>query len=184
MERSNRYRFSWKILPLVLFIFLALVFFKLLSQDNYDPNYLPSALVGQPVPEFRLPFLLKEGIYNKNQLPKEPFLLNIWASWCFTCRVEHPLLNDLAQEGIVIVGLNYKDEKDAALAWIKARGNPYQSIIFDESGSLGLDLGVTGAPETYLVDSKGIIRFKQIGEVTRKDWDQIIKPLLDELDQS
>ena len=144
--------------PLALFVVLSVFLFKGLDRD---PSELPSALVGEPFPEFFLPQLLAsysdsqqdpQPMLSKEDLIGEVVLVNVWATWCFACRIEHPMLNDLAKQGVKIVGLNYKDQRSEALKWLEERGNPYLFNIFDAEGSLGFDLGVYGAPETYLVD--------------------------------
>ncbi len=106
-----------------------------------------------------------------------PALVNVWATWCPSCKVEHPYLNQLAQQGVVIHGVNYKDDNAAALKWLAEFHNPYQLDIRDEQGSLGLDLGVYGAPETFLIDAKGIIRYKHVGVVDATVWREQLAPL-------
>lgn len=165
-------------LPLIVFVVLALVFWKVLKQEGYDPQYLPSALINKPVPNFQL-----ESLPNAEQMLDAkalaigvPQLVNVWATWCISCRVEHPYLNQLAQQGVSIVGINYKDERNKALQWLNNLGNPYSANIFDVEGKLGLDLGVYGAPETYLVDGQGIIRLKHVGVVDEDVWKNILEP--------
>ena len=102
-------------------------------------------------------------------------MLNVWASWCITCRVEHHFLNELKQQGVRIVGMDYKDERVKALKWIAELGNPYEINMFDQDGHVGLDLGVYGAPETYFVDAKGIIRYKQVGDINADNWKNELK---------
>ena len=108
-------------------------------------------------------------------------LVNVWATWCFACRVEHPWLNSLAKEGVVIVGLNYKDHRKLAQDWLQERGDPYQFSIFDPRGVLGIDLGVYGAPETYLVDAEGIIRHRRVGVVDERVWNEEFRDLYQQL---
>lgn len=165
--------------PLLLFLALIGVFVYSLTKDGYNPRDLPSALLDKPMPEFHLPALKDaQKIVNKAQLVNgEPFLLNVWATWCVSCRVEHPHLNQLSQQGVRVLGLNYKDEQDKALQWLARLGDPYQQVIFDEDGKLGLDLGVYGAPETYLVDGQGIIRYKHVGVVDLTVWREVIEPI-------
>ena len=156
------------IFPLVLFITITIFLYKGLEND---PSHLPSALIGKNLPQFELETLLdREQITDKDILLDEPFLLNVWATWCYACRLEHAMLNELATEGIIIVGLNYKDDRNHANDWLNQRGNPYLFSIFDSNGSLGFDLGVYGAPETYLVDRNGIIRHKRVGIVDERIW--------------
>ena len=106
-----------------------------------------------------------------------PSLVNVWATWCVSCRVEHPYLDTLAQAGIPIYGINYKDEDAAALRWLQELGNPYVATIADREGSLGLDMGVYGAPETYLLDAGGVIRYRHVGVVDEQVWREVLQPL-------
>jgi len=157
-------------IPLSLFAALTLVL--LLGLDK-DPTELPSALVGEPFPEFTLPSLQDPDLaLSKQDFAGDVVLVNVWATWCFACRIEHPSLNALAEQGVKIVGLNYKDQRDAAKLWLLERGNPYGFNIFDNQGSLGIDLGVYGAPETYLVDAQGIIRHRRVGVVDKRIWEE------------
>jgi cytochrome c biogenesis protein CcmG/thiol:disulfide interchange protein DsbE len=165
--------------PLALFIGLSLVL--LLGLDK-DPTELPSALVGEPFPAFNLPSLEDEqGTLTEQDLKGDVLLVNVWATWCFACRIEHPMLNELSQQGVKIVGLNYKDQRAGAKAWLVERGNPYQFNIFDAQGSLGIDLGVYGAPETYLVDAEGIIRHRRVGVVDERVWNAEFRALYKQL---
>ena len=143
-----------------------------------DPNEQPSALIGQPVPEFQLTDLNTGQPLSREQLPQQPFLLNVWASWCITCQVEHPYLTQLSQQ-MPVVGLNYKDTEIAARNWLQKLGDPYAVQIFDPTGRLGLDLGVAGAPETFLVDGLGVIQARIQGEVNQRVFERQIQPLLE-----
>lgn len=160
-----------------LFIFIIMGAFLFLGLSN-DPNHLPSALVGKPVPEFTLPVLAADGetISQKDLLGK-PFLLNVWATWCPTCINEHPYLMKLAEQGVPIVGLNYKDEDDKAIAWLTRLGDPYVLNIVDADGRLGLYLGVYGAPETFVVDKDGIIRYRHAGDLNERVWQGKLAPV-------
>ena len=162
-------------LPLAVFAVLVGFFFKGLT---LDPNEQPSALIGQPVPEFQLTDLNTGQPLSREQLPQQPFLLNVWASWCITCQVEHPYLTQLSQQ-MPVVGLNYKDTETAARNWLQKLGDPYAVQIFDPTGSLGLDLGVAGAPETFLVDGSGVIHARIQGEVNQRVFERQIQPLLE-----
>lgn len=166
-------------LPLVIFAVMVGFFFRGLS---LDPNAQPSALIGKPVPPFQLTELYSGQPLTVDGLPKTPFLLNVWASWCITCQVEHPYLTALS-ETLPIVGLNYKDTQQAATNWLKKLGDPYVAHIFDPDGRMGLDLGVAGAPETFLVDGNGVIRLRIQGEVNQRVFDAEIRPVLQELGQ-
>lgn len=148
---------------------------------SLDPKELPSALIDKPFPEFSLPSLKGQGALSSVNLAGEVSLLNVWATWCVACRIEHPYLQTLADDGIVIFGLNYKDEDSEALRWLSNLGNPYRFNIADRDGTLGLDLGVYGAPETYLLDERGVIRYRHVGVVDERVWLSVLKPLYEEL---
>ena len=157
-------------LPLVALVGLCIVFFQSLG---FSPrNVLPSAMLAKPLPEFSLPEL-SSGIQATHlDMPKEAFLLNVWATWCFPCREEHPVLMSIAESGINIVGLNYKDEDAKAVTWLNTIGDPYQLNLVDRTGDYGVELGVYGVPATYIVDQNGVIRYKHIGPITDEDWEQ------------
>ena len=145
-----------------------------------DPRHVPSPLIGKPLPDFSLPKLMRvDTMLSANDLRGRPILLNVWASWCSSCRVEHPLLVELARAGTAeIVGLNYKDTREEAHAWLSDHGNPYSQSIFDAAGDLGLDLGVYGVPETFVIDQHGIIRHKHIGPLTEAALNESVLPAL------
>lgn len=166
-------------IPIVLFLALALLFWRGLS---LNPNDMPSALLNKPVPKFSLPRLENTAeTRSENILQGHVSLLNVWATWCETCREEHAFLNQLKNQNIHIIGVDYKDNTADAQRWIAQLGNPYDDIIVDEEGRLGLDLGVFGAPETYVVDKQGVIRYKHIGDLNQKVWSETIKPIIDKL---
>ncbi len=167
-------------LPLLIFALLAALLFGRLGED---PEYLPSALIDKAMPEFALPELYEPTrIVTRDDLLGEPGLLNVWASWCFACRVEHPFLTKIAREyGVPLYGLNYKNETDEAQNWLQEFGNPYRLHIVDRSGRLGIDLGVAGAPETFVFDHLGRIRHRHIGIVDEKVWAETLEPLLQQL---
>jgi len=171
------------IVPLAIFIVLVVV---LAVGLKLDPRYVPSPLIDKPAPEFTLTRLADPAAQVARQdLLGRPLLLNVWASWCSACRIEHPLLVELARrEQVEIIGLNYKDTREDAAAWLKAHGDPYRDSIFDPEGKLGLDLGVYGVPETFVIDAAGVIRYKQVGPLTPEVWQQEIKPLLARLAQA
>ncbi|XOZ33923.1 DsbE family thiol:disulfide interchange protein [Halomonadaceae bacterium KBTZ08] len=165
----------WLFLPLVLALTLGVVLYWGLGED---PSELESALLGNEVPAFELPMLRDaEASAGPGILKGKVQLLNVWATWCAACRVEHSQLKRLAEQGVPIVGLNYKDERGAALEWLKERGDPYTRVIYDAEGSLGFDLGVYGAPETYLIDADGIVRHRHVGVVDQDVWESEIEPL-------
>ncbi|BDX19407.1 MAG: DsbE family thiol:disulfide interchange protein [Pseudomonadales bacterium] len=161
------------IVPLLLFLVLAGFFLQSLmtKEEGVTELELPSPLLNKPFPTFDLPSVI-DGEPRITQADlKGPALVNIWATWCVACRVEHPVLNRLAAEGVVIYGVNYKDTNADAIKWLKDFHNPYQLNISDADGRLGLDLGVYGAPETYLIDANGVIRHKFIGVIDDRVWD-------------
>ena len=165
----------YKWIPLIIAIGLALVLYTAIGKD---PTKLETARLNDPIPEFQLPALENEGrLITQEDLKGQVFLLNVWATWCPSCRSEHGYLVELAKKGIPIIGLNYKDERTASIDWLTRLGNPYQFNIFDPQGKLGFDLGVYGAPETYLIDKKGFVRFRQVGVVDDRTWNQVLEPL-------
>ena len=155
------------VLPLLIFLGVALFLYRGLY---LDPAELPSALIDKPFPEFSLREVQSDKVLTRADLLGKPALVNVWATWCVACRVEHPVLNKLAGQGVRIYGVNYKDVNADALKWLKDFHDPYQLNIRDEDGSLGLNLGVYGAPETFLIDSKGIIRHKYVGVIDETVW--------------
>ncbi len=167
-------------LPLILFLLLATVFLVLQGRQasgDYDPSALPSALIGRTLPDFQLATLRSDETIGVADLPAGPYLLNVWATWCVACKAEHPYLNRLSEMGIRIVGLNYKDDREDAIRWLQRLGDPYQLNIFDVEGSLGLNLGVYGAPETYVIDEAGVVRYRQVGVLNERVWRKHIQPL-------
>lgn len=165
-------------IPLIIVALLIPLFLPLLLDKNRDSKILPSVLVGRTMPQFSLPDLHNdEKLYTREDILGEPFLLNVWATWCPSCRYEHPYLVKLKNEGINIYGLDYQDDKDRAKAWVRDLGNPYKLNFFDPDGQLVLDLGVYGAPETYLVNAEGFILYRHVGVVNEKVWQEIFKPL-------
>jgi cytochrome c biogenesis protein CcmG/thiol:disulfide interchange protein DsbE len=163
-------------------IFAALVAFLWVGLSR-DPREVPSPLIGKPAPEFQLSKLHAPGeTLATADLKGTVWLLNVWASWCVSCRVEHPLLVHLAQENIVpVYGLDYKDKPDDGRAWLAQHGNPYTASIVDRDGRVGIDYGVYGVPETFVIDKTGIIRYKQIGPLTDEALQSEILPLVRQL---
>ena len=149
-----------RFIPLAAFALLALLLFKGLS---IDPTALPAARLGQPFPDFSQPELLTEEVIGASALQPRPALVNVWATWCYSCRVEHPYLLALAAQGVPIYGLNYKDESEKARQWLSELGDPYRLNITDRDGTVGLDLGVYGAPETYVLGPGGVILHRHVG---------------------
>ncbi|MCY4655943.1 MAG: DsbE family thiol:disulfide interchange protein [Gammaproteobacteria bacterium] len=156
-------------IPAIFLVALAIVFFK--SFDFGPRDVLPSALVGKPFPEFSYSELHNGQQLTRSDLIGEPRLVNVWASWCVACGVEHPILLEIATSGVSIVGLNYKDEPDTARQWLLERGNPYDFNIVDREGLLGIELGVTGAPETFVLDEHGTIVDKHVGLISEATWE-------------
>lgn len=168
-----------QMIPLV--IFSALVAFLAIGL-TLDPKDVPSPLIGKPAANFSLQKLYSDDVFSPNELKGEPWILNIWASWCVSCRQEHTLLVDLAKEHpITIVGLNYKDTPEEAQSWLKELGNPYQVTVQDPNGLAGIDWGVYGVPETFVMDKEGIIRYKFTGPLTKQRINETLLPLLSEL---
>lgn len=163
-------------LPLAVFSVLALLFWRGLG---LDPSAMPSALIDKPVPAFYLPSLENtDQLLNQSIFKDNVSLLNVWATWCPTCHAEHAYLVTLAEQGVNIIGVNYKDDVAAAQKWLVELHNPYVATILDADGRFGLDLGVFGAPETYVVDQQGIIRYKHIGAVDEKVWLEKLQPIM------
>ena len=172
------------LIPLALFLILAAF---LAVGLNRDPHEVPSPLVGKPAPMFVLPRLDAEpgaqaATFGPKDMAGKVWLLNVWASWCVSCRQEHPVLVDFAKSGVApLIGLDYKDQRAEAKGWLAQFGNPYTLSVVDADGRVGIDYGVYGVPETYVIDKAGTIRFKQIGPVTREVLQAKILPLIKEL---
>lgn len=168
------------LIPLVLFI--VLVVFLAIGL-NRDPHEVPSPLIGKPAPHFELPQLADPSKnFSPESMKGQTWILNVWASWCVACREEHPVLVELGKLNVApIVGLDYKDKRDDALAMLARQGNPYVLSVSDANGRVGIDYGVYGVPETYVIDKEGIIRFKHIGPITMNLLNQKMIPLLGQL---
>ncbi|OLS63470.1 DsbE family thiol:disulfide interchange protein [Pseudomonas putida] len=162
------------VLPLAVFLLVAVFLYRGLF---LDPAELPSAMIGKPFPAFSLANVQGDRTLTEADLKGKPALVNVWATWCISCKVEHPVLNKLAQQGVTIYGVNYKDENASALKWLAEFHNPYQMDIRDEQGTLGLDLGVYGAPETFFIDAKGVIRDKYVGVIDETVWREKLAPV-------
>jgi cytochrome c biogenesis protein CcmG, thiol:disulfide interchange protein DsbE len=168
------------LVPLVIF---AAVLAILGVGLTLDPREVPSPLINKPAPAFNLPQLAQpdKTISQKDMLGKV-WMLNVWASWCVSCREEHSTILELSRSGVVpVLGLNYKDERADGLAWLARLGNPYQISAYDRDGRIGIDYGVYGVPETYVIDKAGVIRYKRIGAVTPEVVRDKILPLVKEL---
>ena len=169
-------RYLWGLIPLAVFAALALLLNDGLGRDT---ETLPSALVGRPVPDFDLPALASaQDSYDQSLFNGRWSLLNVWATWCPTCYVEHPYFIQLARAGVAIVGLNYKDDDDKARNYLAELGNPYTEVLVDKRGTLALDLGVYGAPETFLINPEGEIVLRHAGEVNARVWEEKFMPLM------
>ena len=168
------------LLPLSLFIVLA----GFLAYGlKLNPREVPSPLIGKPAPDFRVPQLhMADKSISPADMKGKVWLLNVWASWCVSCRQEHPLLVDLSRKNIVpIIGLNYKDQREAGLSWLREHGDPYVLSAFDFDGKIGIDFGVYGVPETFLIDKDGVIRYKHIGPLDPVSLETKLLPKIKEL---
>ena len=167
-------------IPLVVFAVLVGFLFVGLG---LNPREVPSPLVGKPAPPIALAQLhAPEKRFTLTDMKGRVWLLNVWASWCVSCRDEHPFLMELAKQGSVpIVGLNYKDKRDDAVKWLAQFGNPYRLSIVDADGRTGIDFGVYGVPETFVIDKDGVIRYKHIGPLSAEKWQQTILPIVKKL---
>ncbi len=170
----------------IAFLWLFLFFLAVVLRQglSLDPRRLPSALINKPLPDFNLATV--EGgapiRFTQKTFLGKVSLLNVWASWCASCQTEHPVLMKIAKTHEVnIYGLDYKDKRADAHRWLKTLGNPYVDVGFDEQGSLGIDLGVYGTPETYIIDQDGIIRYKWVGPLTDAVWEQELLPIVQKL---
>jgi len=174
----------WRYLaPLAVFLVLAGFLYVGLG---LNPREVPSPLVDKPAPAFELAKLAQpDQTFSRDDMKGKVWMLNVWASWCTACREEHPLLVDIAKQGTVpIVGLNYKDKPDAARQWLAQWGDPYKLSVQDPVGRTGIEYGVYGVPETFVIDKNGVIRFKQIGPITPKVWQEKMLPLIRQLEQA
>ena len=168
------------LLPLALF---AVIVGFLAVGLTLNPREVPSPLIGKAAPEFSLPQLHDpEKMFSPKDLAGKVWLLNFWASWCNGCKDEHPVLMQVAKAGeVAIYGVDYKDQREEALSWLRRWGNPYPLVVVDDSGRVGINYGVYGVPETYVIDKAGTIRYKQIGPVDQDTLEKKILPLVREL---
>jgi cytochrome c biogenesis protein CcmG/thiol:disulfide interchange protein DsbE len=176
MSRHLRY-----VIPLAVFVVLVVLLWRGLS---LDPREVPSPFIGKPAPAFSLPTLNDpQAQLSPEDLRGQVWLLNVWASWCVSCRAEHEVVTRLVREhGLKILGLNYKDARADAIGWLERFGNPYFASVVDVEGNVGIDWGVYGVPETFVVDKQGVVRYKHIGPVTDMSAAQSILPLVRELE--
>ncbi|MBP6495536.1 MAG: DsbE family thiol:disulfide interchange protein [Psychrobacter sp.] len=166
----------WFLIPLVIFAaFIVMLYFRL----GQPTEIVTNTALERPVPAFELPLLSDTSrIMTNDNLPDQPFLMNVWGSWCPTCIIEHPFLMQLEERGVNLVGVNYKDDIGDALGYLNRGGDPFSMSIQDLSGQFALDLGLTGAPETFVVDGEGIIRQHIVGEINESNWQSRITPCL------
>ncbi|MBT3462235.1 MAG: DsbE family thiol:disulfide interchange protein [Gammaproteobacteria bacterium] len=166
-----------------VFVFAGIVVLLWFGFQLSDPHLLPSQKLNDPVPEFELPNLMQvDQTLTAADLTGEVSLLNVWATWCPSCIAEHGELTRIFETtGLRIIGVNYNDDSEAARAWLKRWGDPYAFHIVDESGTLAIDLGVYGAPETFVVDAGGVIRYRHVGVVTQKVFEETLTPLIQNL---
>jgi cytochrome c biogenesis protein CcmG/thiol:disulfide interchange protein DsbE len=171
------------LIPLVLFLGLMIL---LAAGLRLNPREVPSPFIGKPAPAFNLDSLQDPGrAISSKDMAGKVWLLNVWASWCAACRDEHPALLDLSRKGVApIIGLNYKDKREDGIAWLAQFGDPYQSSVFDGDGRLGIEYGVYGVPETFVVDKAGVIRLKHTGALTPQFIEQKLLPLIRELQRA
>ncbi len=148
-----------------------------------NPREVPSPLIGKPAPQFELPLLnAPDKTFSQKQMLGSVWVLNVWASWCPPCLEELPVVSELARSGIApVIGLNYKDAREDALPWLKRNGDPYKLSVYDAEGRIGIDYGVYGVPETYVIDRGGVIRYKHIGPLTPEVVQKKLQPLVKEL---
>jgi cytochrome c biogenesis protein CcmG, thiol:disulfide interchange protein DsbE len=148
-----------------------------------DPREVPSPLIGKRAPAFELPLLeAPDKRFSEKHMLGQVWILNVWASWCPPCLVEHPVVSALAKQGAApVIGLNYKDTREDALPWLRRNGDPYRLVAFDAAGRIGIDYGVYGVPETYVIDRQGVIRYKHIGPLTADVVRKKLEPMLKEL---
>ena len=168
------------LIPLALFAGLALLLAVGLGKD---PREVPSPLIDKPAPAFALTRLDDAGVtIKRDDMLGKVWMLNVWASWCVACREEHPLLVEFSKRGLVpLYGLNYKDKRPEGQGWLARFGNPYNASLFDDDGRVGIDFGVYGVPETFIIDKQGVIRLKHIGPLTPEVIRERIEPMLKQL---
>ena len=166
----------------VVGVFFALVVLLAVGL-TLNPREVPSPLIGKPAPPFELPLLkTPDKTFSQKEMLGAVWILNVWASWCPPCLLEHPVVTELARSGIApVVGLNYKDAREDALPWLRRNGDPYKLSVHDPEGRIGIDYGVYGVPETYVIDRKGVIRYKHIGPLTPEIAQKKLQPLVKEL---
>jgi len=170
-----------KSLLIPLAVFVGLVMILAVGFNLEDPHFLPSELIDQQFPEFSLNELnAPDRIVTHKDIKGQVALVNVWATWCPNCLIEHPELMRISrEEGLPLYGINYNDESVKARQWLVRHNNPYQFNIVDDQGKLGIDLGVYGAPETFVLDANGVIQYRHVGPVTRRVWEETLRPVVD-----
>ncbi|HEY3950674.1 DsbE family thiol:disulfide interchange protein [Phenylobacterium sp.] len=162
--------------PIAVFVVVLVGFMAGLQRD---PSILPSMLIGKPLPAFALAPMRPGGQgFTSAELVGQPVMVNVFASWCTVCKEEHPVLMALREQGVNIVGLDWREDADAGARWLAANGDPYAKTGNDASGRIGIDMGVSGAPETFVLDKRGRVRYRQVGEITPQVWSQTLGPLM------
>ncbi|MFI4919201.1 MAG: DsbE family thiol:disulfide interchange protein [Legionellales bacterium] len=178
----SRYKMGWRLIPVGFFLLLSFFLWRGLS---LDPHHLPSVQIGKNIAQFKVPQLQNpQEDFSPKNLNQQVVLLNIWASWCEACVEEQVFLMQLARDGVPIYGLNYKDKAEDALRWLEQWGNPYKLIGQDTAGKVAIDLGVYGAPETFVLDKQGMIRYRHVGVLNQEIWLHTIAPLMKKLEQA
>jgi len=174
-----------RILLLIPAIFFILMLGLLLFGLGRDPNMVPSALVNRPLPEFSLPRLELDATKIATQITAQDLtgsisIINFWATWCPPCHIEHPYLVEISEreQAVTFIGVNYKDDLDEARLFLEEKGSPFEKIIVDLDGSLGIDFGLAGAPETFIVDSFGMIRYRHVGVINHQIWEETFEPVI------
>ncbi len=173
------------LIPGVFFIsMLGLLLFGL----GRDPNMVPSALVNRPLPDFSLPSLELNLMQEAIQISSEDIsggvsIINFWATWCPPCHIEHPYLVEISEreQDLTFIGVNYKDDLNEARLFLEEKGSPFEKIIVDLNGSLGIDFGLAGAPETFIVDSLGVIRYRHVGVINHQIWEETFEPVISQI---
>ncbi len=172
----------WFLVPLIMFLIIIGLFYTRLGKDT---TVVTNTSLNRPLPNFSLPSLANpEQTITQAQLPKQPYLLNIWASWCVTCKIEHPFLLQMAKAGVPIVGINYKDDRKDALAYLSTHEDPFTLNAQDINGSFGIDLGLTGVPESFVVDTTGNVRQHILGEINEERYNKQVLPCMTALRQN
>lgn len=178
---TGAFVFAGTIVALFFIGLMGLLYYGVKRSDSAGRDALPSPLIGKPAPAFDLPLLHEPGKrFTLAELRGQPFVMNVWGSWCPECRVEHPVISKFALgKRVRFIGYNLKDPREDALRWLEQYGNPYLLVVADESGRTAIDWGIYGAPETFLVDAEGIVRWKHVGAITERIIAEELVPALE-----